>query len=220
MKINLFILSGAVFIMICLSSFAHAQEDDSNLTDEFAIELLYKHFESHYTPKDVLHKAQKEALYIAQEFKKSDEAGKKAIDEFNHPFSRWNQLNGLHPWSQIHNTDKGWIDAHPNPKLHKIRFIENLHQKFKDHSGRLVIVEMFEKVNAQPKGGFISQYTSWIKSESNINQPMYLINAYARISGTPHYVVALMPYRAYSLKEMDITVKYLNAMVEFWSIIE
>ena len=55
---------------------------------------------------------------ITEEFKKSHEAGMKAIDEFNYPFTRWNQLTGKYPQFIIDNIEKGWVEAHCNPQLH------------------------------------------------------------------------------------------------------
>ncbi len=221
MKIRLYVLVSILISLICIP-FINADDDssDTNLTEEFAIEMLYKHFESHYTPKDLLHKAQKEAMYIAQEFKKSEQSGQKAIDEFNHPFTRWNQMDGFHPFSEVNDIDKWMVAAHPNPALHKICKVEGLLLKFKDHAGRLVAVDGFRKLRLQPKGAWLFQYTTFIKSKTKIATPLYLLNVLVEISGTPYHVHSHMPLRSYSLKEMDTTIEYLDSMVEFWSIIE
>ncbi len=147
MKIRFYFLS---IIYLCMISvpFISAQDDPDNQleADKFAIEMLYTHFESHYTPKDILHKAQKEAMYIAGEFKKGEKEGKKAIEEFDYPFTRWNNMNGFEPFSQINHYEKGSIVAHPNPALHRIKSFENLDKTFKDHAGRLCILEAWNKV--------------------------------------------------------------------------
>lgn len=218
MKKMIFVLSVIVFFTAGVQ--AVVAQDETIQNDEFAIEILYKHFESHYTPRDLLHKAQTEAMYIAGEFKKSKEAGKKAIDEFNKPFTRWNTMDGLSPFSQIHNTEKGWVEAHPNPGLHKMRYIENLAQKFKDHAGRTCVFEGHEKLKNQPKGVWIFQFSTFIKSRTKISTPYYTLNVFVSIPGTPYNVNTIMPYRGYSIKEMDKTVEYLDSMVQHWSIME
>ncbi len=54
----------AVLFLTIPTGFAN---DETPATDVFSIELLYVHFESRYTPRDLLHKAQKEAVYITGE---------------------------------------------------------------------------------------------------------------------------------------------------------
>ncbi len=189
-------------------------------TDVFSIELLYTHFESRYTPRDLLHKAQKEAVYITGEFKKSREAGMATIEEFNTPFTRWNHMDGLFPFSQIHLTEKGMIVAHPNPSLHKLLNVEYLAQKFKDHSGRMSPLEGIKKVDGQPEGVWVVQFTTWIRSRTHIATPLFLLNVFVRIPETPYHVSTVMPYRLSSLEEADKTVEYLDAMTPYWSIIK
>lgn len=209
------------YIILFLTLFIpliNAQEQNSS-QEAFAIELLYKHFDSHYTPKDILHKAKREAGYIANEFKKGKEAGLKALGEFNQPFTRWNQMDGLHPFSHIFDTVNGAIVAHPNPALSKLLNRENLLLEYKDHAGRLIGVEAIEKLKLKPKGTWIFQYTTWIKSKTKIASPLYVLNALVMIPETKYFILVVMPYRGYSIEEMNKTVDYLDSMVEHWSIL-
>lgn len=200
----------------------HAGAEHGNApTDEFAIELLYRHFESHYTPKDVLQKAQREAIHIAGEFKKGEAAGRKALDEFMLPFTRWNQMDGLQPFSIFFDVSNGSVVTHPNPALHlPLLNKENLFMRYKDHAGRLVGLEMLEKIKTNPEGAWIFQYTTWVKSKTKIASPLYSIDALVKVPGTPYFVSAVMPHRACSIEEMDKIIAYLDAMVEHWSIME
>ncbi len=228
MKINLLVFTCTIFFMIflppALADDKSVESSDSaladELSDEFTIEMLYKHFESHYTPKDLLHKAQKEAMYIAGEFKKSEQAGIDAVNEFNQPFTRWNEMDGLHPFSQIHNTEKTQIEAHPNPALKKVCKVEGLLLEYKDHAGRLVGIELLSKTKNQPKGAWIFQFTTWIKSITKVSTPFYNFGVFVAVPGTTYVVLTVMPYRTYSHKEMDTAIDYFDSMVEFWSIME
>ncbi len=210
----LLFIVGSLFLALPIGG----ASDETSSTDAFAIELLYTHFESRYTPKDLLHKAQKEAMYIGGEFKKGKEAGMAAIKEFNVPLSRWVTLDALSPYSHIQNYEKGWVEAHPNPALHKILFIEDLVYRFKDHAGRLCILEGFEKLDKQPEGIFIFQYTTWTRSVTKIKSPLYILCAYVRIPGTMYHVSTNMPFRGSSLEEMEKTIAHLDKMLPGWSL--
>ncbi len=129
-------------------------------------------------------------------------------------------MNGLEAFSQIHNFEKGSVEAHPNPGLHKLRFVENLVQKFKDHSGRICVLEGFNKLPDQPEGVWIMQYSTFIRSKTKTSMPLYLLNIFVKIPGTPYLVSTLMPYRANSIEEADLTVSYLDSMVKYWSLME
>ena len=48
--------------------------------EKFAVEAIYRHFSSAYTPRDLLRRVQKEAKYIAGEFEKSPGKGRIALD--------------------------------------------------------------------------------------------------------------------------------------------
>ncbi len=217
MKITAGFLTLVIFIIHV--SFLKADEID-NGNDRFAIDSLYEHFESRFSPKDLLHMTQKRAMYISDAFKRSDKEGIKAIDEFNFPFTRWNHLDGFHPQFGIHNTEKGWVEAHANPALHKIRYIENLAWKYKDHLGQLTEVEGFGRVKETPEGVWVWRFSTFIKSKTKIATPFYIMSLYVGIPGTDYHVVGHMPYRGYSAREMDKTKEYLNKMVMHWTIME
>ncbi len=214
------ILTLCLFFSIALHIPYLAAQEEPAPEDAYAIELRYKYFESKYTPRDLLHEAQRQAIAISDECKKGEDACKKIINEFNYPFTHWNNLNGLEPHYNINHTKKGMIEAHPNPGLHKVRSIENFAFKFKDHAGRLPFIEPFAKLSEQPEGVFLFEYTTFIKSKTKIASPSYVLNALVDIPGTPYHVHAQMPYRAYSVKEMDKTVEYLNSMLKHWSIMK
>ena len=207
----------AILGLLVLATVPVLASEPAETGEKFAVEAIYRHFSSTYTPRDLLRRVQKEATYIAGKFEKSPEKGRIALDEYNLPFSRWNRMDGLHPHTQINDFEKGWIEAHPNPKLHKLRFIENLYQKFKDHAGRLPIVEAFDTITRMPEGFFSYQYTTWDRAITGITSPMYVLNAYVDIPGTPYHICGHMPYAAGSVAEMDRTIEYLNQMAPYWS---
>ncbi len=217
MKIYIFFV--LTFVIILLAPLAQAGEA-SDSKDEFAIRLLYEYFESRYTPRDLLNKAQTEALYIAGEFRKSEVKGIKALDEFNQPHSRWNHLDGLSPISMILDMTTGNMVAHPNPALSKLLNKENIVSEYKDHAGRLIGVEAVVKLRKQPRGTWIFQYTTWTKSETCIATPMYTIDALVMIPGTSYWIMTVMPYPAASVEEINKTIDYLETMVEHWSVIK
>ncbi len=220
MKHSIFILLAFILFTTMVSIPKIMAEEDPAEKDKYSTELLIRYFESRYTPKDLLHKAQKEAMYLEKQCITGESACKKAIDEFNKPFTKWNQLDGFSPFSQIHNYDKGSVEAHPNPKLHKLRHIENLVYKFKDHSGRICVLPGFKKIKDQPHGVWIVQYTTFINAATKIATPLYLYDVLVDVPGTPYHVSAVMPARGNSIEEMDKMVEYLDSMTEFWSIME
>lgn len=211
----------AILCILCalIIPYVNADQEQSQ-KGKFAIELLYRHFESHYTPRDLLQRAQREAIYLAEQFEKGEEAWKKVLDEYNRPFSQWNQLDGLHPFSHIFDLKNASCVTHPNPGLSKLLNVKNLMLRFKDHAGRLVTLELKNKTEKNPTGSWTFHYTTFVKSETRIATLLYALYATVTVPGTQYCVTAIMPHRGYSIEEMDKKVDYLDSMVEHWSIME
>ncbi|MCP4125145.1 MAG: hypothetical protein GY751_25710, partial [Bacteroidetes bacterium] len=214
------ILTLCLFFSIALHIPYLAAQEEPAPEDAYGIELRYKYFESNSTPRDHLRRVQNAAMAISAECKKGEDACNKIIDEFNYPFTRWNNLNGLEPTSSIHHFEKKLVVAHPNSALHNKRYIENFLFRFKDYAGRSCFLEGYSKLSKQPEGVFMFQYTTWTKSKTKIASPAYNLNVLVIIPGTPYLVSSPIPYRAYSVEEMDKTVEYLDSMVKHWSIMK
>ncbi len=214
-------LVAVCLLLVLLACPCFAQEEDKAVAkDAFTIELLYRYFESRYTPRDFLIMTQKRALYIAGEFGKSREEGLAAIDEFNRPFTRWNQLDGFHPQFNVNNNEKGSAVANPNFRLHKMRNVDGLLLKFKDHAGRLVGAEGFNRLKTRPNGAWFFQYSTFVKSETKVASPFFSLDVLVNVPGTKYHVQGAMPFKQHSLEEVELTVEYLDKMTPVWSIME
>ncbi|MGL1862755.1 MAG: hypothetical protein OCC46_09575 [Pseudodesulfovibrio sp.] len=174
---------------------------------------LLAHFRYTTSPRTAFDHIQKAALWLSKQ-------GKAGLDEFSKPYSQWNHLDGSTIQVQLWKSDECMVLRHPNPDLQHIVGVSKLGDGFKDHSGKLVALEQCTKLFNSPKGAFSATFTTYIKSVTGIEEPMYQLNFGVGVPGYPWQVVGHMPYQADSAEEMHKVVEDLNALVDEWSIID
>lgn len=179
----------------------------------FTIDGIYKHFAYHYSPKDLFINLQRAALWLSIQ-------GEKGLPKFNEHNTQFQIYDGDHPFIMVMNCSNGTVLTHPNSVNRKVVANKpDLLKIAKDHSGKLHAVEACTKVKSQPKGAWISTYSTWMKTLTGLG-PIYMAMATVKVPDTEYEVVSWLPWKANSIEEVDLVVEDLNNLVEEWSIIK
>ncbi len=204
-----------LIIMFCLSTPTSALAEE-----KWTVEKIYSYYETHYSPKEMLHFAQKAALYVSGQCKKGKKACDNVIADFSKPSEEWGILDVRHFWVNIMDAETWTIIAHPNPDLQHLVNVIGIGKRIKDHNGKLIAYFAVDGIKRQPKGFFWTKYTTYQRSVSLVKEPMHTLSLWVLIPGTTMTTSVNYPYRAKSTEELDKVADKLNALVEEWSIIE
>lgn len=188
--------------------------DETNF--EFTVENLYDHFAKNYTVKEFFLEAKEQATWLAEECKKGEEACKQGLAEFGKPYSGWNDIRGFKTFTDIVEMNTGTILVHPNPKLQKVVNVPGLDQRYKDHRGMLIMLDGFNKLREHGEWGWFAQYTTWMRSETQLKEPLFTLNVIVVVPGTPYQVHHVMPYRAESTEDIEAKITLIEEQSKNW----
>ncbi len=178
-------------------------------------EALYDHFDDPALFKSLLFKAKDIASWLSDECQNGDKTCRVALDLMNQPFNRWNHLDAKSGFHTVVNCKGQIAVTHPNPGLHRI-LGKPIINSLRDINGKLWILALCDGIQTSPKGIWISQFTSWCRSITGLNE-IWVISFFTEVPGTHYQILSHLPFNPKSFKNLNEKVKELNANVDQWS---